>query len=84
MPKPSDHPLADMPATLRIDATLATLSAAKLTPPGGWSLADLADLCGCSEAAILTRQRHAITAAKRSAGALGIDPKTIRRLPLDP
>ncbi|MCU0797314.1 MAG: hypothetical protein MUF31_15430 [Akkermansiaceae bacterium] len=78
-PTSLEHPLADLPVTLRIDATLAVLSASRLTPPGGWSLSELADLCGCSEAAILIRQRNALETARRNASSLGITP----RMPLN-
>jgi DNA-directed RNA polymerase specialized sigma24 family protein len=67
-----DHPLSDLPATLRIDLTLAVLSSMEVQAAGGWSIADLADLCGCSEAAIVARQTAALQKARAQAQACGL------------
>lgn len=54
------HPLGHLRTTQRIDATLAILSASGICPPGGWTLEDLADLCGCSREAIRQRETKAL------------------------
>ncbi|MGE9266818.1 MAG: sigma factor-like helix-turn-helix DNA-binding protein [Verrucomicrobiales bacterium] len=59
-PRGERHPLAHLPTTRRIDVTLAILRARGLTPDGGWTIAELADLCGCSRGAIFERQKSAL------------------------
>ncbi|MGJ8674032.1 hypothetical protein [Rubritalea sp.] len=54
------HPLAHLPTSRRIDTVIGILSARKLQKPGGWTLAELAELCGCSESAIYERQTNAL------------------------
>jgi DNA-directed RNA polymerase specialized sigma24 family protein len=82
MPNPSEpHPLADLPVSLRIDVTLAVLSAMEVQKQGGWALADLADLCGCSEAAIVARQQRALERAQHRASHLLSDFKPFSKTP---
>jgi DNA-directed RNA polymerase specialized sigma24 family protein len=64
-------PLSDLPSTTRIDLTLAVLGSMEMQESGGWSIADLADLCGCSEAAIVARQQAAMARARAVAEACG-------------
>lgn len=71
----NDHPLADMPTTRRIDCVLAILSGMPVQRPGGWTTAELAELCGCSEAAIVIRQREALAKLKRRIPELREDLK---------
>lgn len=59
------HPLAHLPTTRRIDVVLAILCARKLTPQGGWTVAELADQCGCSQAAIRLRLQDALNSLKQ-------------------
>ena len=80
-PSPEAHPLADLPSTRRIDATMALLSALGTTPEGGWTVSELAELCGCSEAAIHARQKDALRSARHAAEALGLTPIDFRKLP---
>jgi DNA-directed RNA polymerase specialized sigma24 family protein len=65
-------PLHDLPSTLRIDLTLAVLGSMEVQEAGGWSIADLAELCGCSEAAICARQQAALQKARAQAQACGL------------
>lgn len=68
MPDPS----SDLPVTVRIDLTLAVLSSMEVQEAGGWSIAALAELCGCSEAAIVARQTAALQKARAQAEACGL------------
>lgn len=67
---PDPHPCSDLPVTTRIDLTLAVLSAMQQQKEGGWSIADLADLCGCSEAAIVARTTASLRKARHAAETL--------------
>jgi hypothetical protein len=63
-----------MPVSSRIDLVMKVVP----TPPGGWSVADLADLAGCTKAAILHRQRTALRRLRETCLSRGITPRTIR------
>ncbi|MFC5049217.1 hypothetical protein ACFPK9_01105 [Rubritalea spongiae] len=58
------HPLEHLPTSRRIDAVMAILSSMETQKPGGWTVAELADLCGCSTSAIHERQQCALAKLK--------------------
>lgn len=60
VPDPDEAWFLALPTTVRIDLVLGVLSARRITPDGGWSLTELAELCGCSDTAILLRERAAL------------------------
>lgn len=60
-----DHPLAHIPVRTRIDYVLYLLRRRRLTPVEGWSVKDLAELCGCSERAIEKCQARALLKLRR-------------------
>jgi hypothetical protein len=61
-----------LPTSLRIDLVLA----AAPTPPGGWSVAELA---GCTRAAIYARQSAAVRALRAACSSRGLAPFVTRR-----
>ncbi len=61
MPKETPAPMTSR----EIDAALAVLSALRLTPVTGWTSRELAEIIGCSPAAIERRTAKALLAAKR-------------------
>lgn len=64
-----------LPTSLRIDLVLA----AAPTPPGGWSVAELAELAGCTRAAIYARQSAAVRALRAACSSRGLAPFVTRR-----
>lgn len=74
VPEPGDW-FAALPPTLRIDLVLA----AAPTPPGGWSVAELAELAGCSQAAIHARQAAALRSLRAACAARSLNPALLRR-----
>lgn len=61
-----------LPSTVRIDRVLDGLRQNALTPPGGWSVASIAAIAGCSVKSVDARLAMAIKAARAIATRLNL------------
>jgi len=73
MPEHDTHPLAHLPISARIDIAIVAAIQVERQTGNRLSPADIADLAGCSKAAIHARRNAAVEAFRAAARRTGIE-----------